>query len=49
MKYIYFFIPFLLVLTANAQDEKNVVTRNIEVGYDKTTFIVFGSEVDFLT
>ncbi|MGO1245457.1 MAG: DUF4138 domain-containing protein [Sphingobacterium sp.] len=47
MKYIYFFIPFLFVLTAHAQDEKNVVTRNIEVGYDKTTFIVFGSEVDF--
>jgi conjugative transposon TraN protein len=29
------------------QGKKNVITNNIEVGYDKTTFIVFGSEVDF--
>lgn len=48
MKYIFtFLIAFSLVFTAIGQDHQNVVTRNIEVGYDKTTFIVFGSEVDF--
>ncbi|MEN5058901.1 DUF4138 domain-containing protein [Sphingobacterium kitahiroshimense] len=41
------FITIANVLFAFGQEKKNVITNNIEVGYDKTTFIVFGSEVDF--
>lgn len=43
-------ITFTLVISlsfifySNAQD---VITKNIEVGYDKTTFVVFGSALDF--
>jgi|GEM_PF-1504927 len=48
MKHIFIlFITIANVLFAFGQEKKNVITNNIEVGYDKTTFIVFGSEVDF--
>lgn len=47
MKYILFLISTFFFLSVYGQNDTNVITRNIQVGFDKTTFIVFDSEIDF--